>query len=129
MSKIKSINTKKAPSAIGAYSQAIKAGNYIFISGQIPLDPDTMEVISEDFIPQINQVFINLSEIVKESGCTLSDIVKINVYLQDLANFQAVNEAMENFFMKPYPARAAVEVSRLPKDVQIEIDAIVFSDV
>ena len=129
MSKIKSINTKKAPSAIGAYSQGIKAGNYIFISGQIPLDPDTMEVISEDFIPQINQVFINLSEIVKESGCTLSDIVKINVYLQDLANFQAVNEAMEKFFMKPYPARAAVEVSRLPKDVQIEIDAIVFSDV
>ena len=129
MSKIKSINTKKAPSAIGAYSQAIKAGNYIFISGQIPLDPDTMEVISEDFIAQINQVFINLSEIVKESGCTLSDIVKINVYLQDLANFQAVNEAMEKFFMKPYPARAAVEVSRLPKDVQIEIDAIVFSDV
>ena len=102
MSKVKSINTKKAPSAIGAYSQAIKAGNYIFISGQIPLDPDTMEVISEDFIPQINQVFINLSEIVKESGCTLSDIVKINVYLQDLANFQAVNEAMEKFFMKPY---------------------------
>ena len=129
MSKIKTINTKKAPSAIGAYSQAIRAGSYVFISGQIPLMPDTMEIVSDNFDLQIKQVLNNISEIVKESNCQLSDIVKINVYLKDLTNFQAVNEAMEIFFTKPYPARAAMEVSRLPKDVQVEIDAIVFSDV
>tara|TARA_X000001036_G_C20559524_1_gene757829 strand:+ start:239 stop:628 length:390 start_codon:yes stop_codon:yes gene_type:complete len=129
MSKIKKINTKKAPSAIGAYSQAIRAGSYVFISGQIPLMPDTMEIVSDNFDLQIKQVLNNISEIVKESNCQLSDIVKINVYLKDLTNFQAVNEAMEIFFTKPYPARAAMEVSRLPKDVQVEIDAIVFSDV
>ena len=88
-----------------------------------------LEIVSDNFDLQIKQVLNNISEIVKESNCQLSDIVKINVYLKDLTNFQAVNEAMEIFFTKPYPARAAMEVSRLPKDVQVEIDAIVFSDV
>ena len=121
------IITDKAPEAIGAYSQAVKAGNLIFISGQIPLDPSTMEVISPVFSDQVEQVIKNLDEIVKESGNSLNDIVKITVYLKNLENFQAVNQAMENFFTKPYPARAAVEISKLPKDVEIEMDAIVLA--
>ena len=123
----KVIITDKAPEAIGAYSQAVKAGNLIFISGQIPLDPSTMEVISPVFSDQVEQVIKNLDEIVKESGNSLNDIVKITVYLKNLENFQAVNQAMENFFTKPYPARAAVEISKLPKDVEIEMDAIVLA--
>ena len=123
----KVIITDKAPEAIGAYSQAVKAGNLIFISGQIPLDPSTMEVISSVFSDQVEQVIKNLDEIVKESGNSLNDIVKITVYLKNLENFQAVNQAMENFFTKPYPARAAVEISKLPKDVEIEMDAIVLA--
>ena len=121
------IITDKAPEAIGAYSQAVKAGNLIFISGQIPLDPSTMEVISPVFSDQVEQVIKNLDEIVKESGNSLNDIVKITVYLKNLDNFQAVNQAMEKFFTKPYPARAAVEISKLPKDVEIEMDAIVLA--
>ena len=123
----KVIITDKAPEAIGAYSQAVQAGNLIFISGQIPLDPSTMEVISPVFSDQVEQVIKNLDEIVKESGNSLNDIVKITVYLKNLENFQAVNQAMENFFTKPYPARAAVEISKLPKDVEIEMDAIVLA--
>ena len=123
----KVIITDKAPEAIGAYSQAVKAGNLIFISGQIPLDPSTMEVISPVFSDQVEQVIKNLDEIVKESGNSLNDIVKITVYLKNLENFQAVNQAMEEFFTKPYPARAAVEISKLPKDVEIEMDAIVLA--
>lgn len=125
--KKKIIITDKAPEAIGAYSQAVKAGNLIFISGQIPLDPSTMEVISPVFSDQVEQVIKNLDEIVKESGNSLNDIVKITVYLKNLENFQAVNQAMEKFFAKPYPARAAVEISKLPKDVEIEMDAIVLA--
>ena len=97
----KVIITDKAPEAIGAYSQAVKAGNLIFISGQIPLDPSTMEVISPVFSDQVEQVIKNLDEIVKESGNSLNDIVKITVYLKNLENFQAVNQAMEKFFTKP----------------------------
>ena len=123
----KVIITDKAPEAIGAYSQAVKAGNLIFISGQIPLDPSTMEVISPVFSDQVEQVIKNLDEITKESGKSLDDIVKITVYLKNLDNFQAVNQAMEKFFTKPYPARAAVEISKLPKDVEIEMDAIVLA--
>ena len=123
----KVIITDKAPKAIGAYSQAVKAGNLIFISGQIPLDPSTMEVISPVFSDQVEQVIKNLDEIVKESGNSLNDIVKITVYLKNLENFQAVNQEMEKFFAKPYPARAAVEISKLPKDVEIEMDAIVLA--
>ena len=126
MSKLKSISTKNAPSAIGAYSQAVQAGNFIFISGQIPLDPSTMEVVSDLFEKQVTQVLINLEAVAKEAGFTLSDIVKITVYLQNLEDFQSVNLAMSEIISMPYPARAAVEVSRLPKDVLVEMDAIIY---
>ena len=118
------ISTSRAPSAIGAYSQAVRADNLIFISGQIPLVPETMEVISEDFDLQVNQVIVNLMAIANEAGCDSSNFVKITVFLKNLDNFSAVNKAMENVFTKPYPARAAVEVSKLPKDVEVEMDAI-----
>ena len=127
--KLQSIATKNAPEALGPYSQAIKAGQFIYVSGQIPLIPKTMEIVSDDFNEQAVQVFNNLKAIIEEAGCRFTDIVKINVYLKDLSNFQKVNAIMETFFMeKPFPARAAVEVSRLPKDVEIEMDAVVFSD-
>ena len=127
--KLQSIATKNAPAALGPYSQAIKAGQFIYVSGQIPLIPKTMEIVSDDFNEQAVQVFNNLSAIIEEAGCRFTDIVKINIYLKDLSNFQKVNAIMETFFMeKPFPARAAVEVSRLPKDVEIEMDAVVFSD-
>jgi reactive intermediate/imine deaminase len=127
--KLESITTKNAPAALGPYSQAIKAGQFIYISGQIPLIPKTMELVSDDFNEQAVQVFNNLKAIIEQAGCSFIDIVKINVYLKDLSNFQKVNAIMETFFIeKPFPARAAIEVSRLPKDVEIEIDAVVFSD-
>ena len=127
--KLESITTKNAPAALGPYSQAIKAGQFIYISGQIPLIPKTMELVSEDFNEQAVQVFNNLKAIIEQAGCSFIDIVKINVYLKDLSNFQKVNAIMETFFIeKPFPARAAIEVSRLPKDVELEIDAVVFSD-
>tara|TARA_B100000965_G_C19524914_1_gene728323 strand:+ start:361 stop:747 length:387 start_codon:yes stop_codon:yes gene_type:complete len=122
------ISTSRAPSAIGAYSQAVRADNLIFISGQIPLVPETMEVISEDFDLQVNQVIVNLMAIANEAGCDSSNFVKITVFLKNLDNFSAVNKAMENVFTKPYPARAAVEVSKLPKDVEVEMDAILVTN-
>ena len=126
MSKLKNISTNKAPSAIGAYSQGIRAGNFIFISGQIPLDPSTMEIVSDDFTRQVDQVLVNLKAIANEASCSLDDIVKITVYLKNLEDFQSVNTAMSKMFTEPYPARAAVEVSRLPKDVLVEMDAIIY---
>ena len=126
MSKLKNISTNKAPSAIGAYSQGIRAGNFIFISGQIPLDPSTMEIVSDDFTRQVDQVLINLKAVANEANCSLDDIVKITVYLKNLEDFQSVNTAMSKMFTEPYPARAAVEVSRLPKDVLVEMDAIIY---
>jgi reactive intermediate/imine deaminase len=126
MTKLKAIHTKNAPSAIGAYSQAVKAGGFMYVSGQIPLVPETMEIVSEDFNVQVKQVLENLKAIIVDSGSKLSDVVKLNVYLKDLADFQSVNDAMSTVFDEPYPARAAVEVSRLPKDVLVEIDAIVY---
>ncbi len=128
MNKKIQISTSNAPSAIGAYSQAIKVDKLIFISGQIPLNPKTMEVVDGGFDAQIKQVLLNLKAIIDEAGANLEQVVKINVYLDDLSNFQVVNEQMKLFFKEPYPARAAVEVSRLPKDVQIEMDAILFID-
>ena len=128
MNKKIQISTPNAPSAIGAYSQAIKVDKLIFISGQIPLNPKTMEVVDGGFNVQIKQVLLNLKAIIDEAGANLEQVVKINVYLDDLSNFQVVNEQMNFFFEEPYPARAAVEVSRLPKDVQIEMDAILFID-
>ena len=126
MSKLKNISTNKAPSAIGAYSQGIRAGNFIFISGQIPLDPSTMEIVSDDFTRQVEQVLVNLKAVANEASCSLDDIVKITVYLKNLEDFQSVNTAMSKMFTEPYPARATVEVSRLPKDVLVEMDAIIY---
>ena len=118
------IHTKKAPSAIGAYSQAVKYGDMIFLSGQIPLDPDKMILVSDDIDIQIKQVFINLKYVLEASGSSLENILKLNVYLTNLQNFSKVNEHMEKIFNKPYPARAAIGINSLPKDSLIEIDAI-----
>ena len=126
MTKLKAIHTKNAPSAIGAYSQAVKAGGFMYVSGQIPLAPETMEIVSEDFNVQVKQVLENLKAVIVDSDSKLSDVVKLNVYLKDLTDFQSVNDAMSSVFDEPYPARAAVEVSRLPKDVLVEIDAVVY---
>ena len=120
----KKIETEKAPSAIGPYSQAIEAGNMIYLSGQIPLDPKTMELV-EGEENQIRQVFSNISAICEEVECTLNDIVKLNVSLQDLSMFSLVNEVMSELFSEPYPARAALQVARLPLDSLIEVEAII----
>ena len=119
------IQTNKAPQAIGAYSQAIKSGNLLFISGQIPLNPETMEVEDTSFEESALRVISNLENICKEAGASLDDIVKLNIYLLDLGNFASLNKIMEEKFSQPFPARATVEVARLPKDVMIEMDAIV----
>jgi|TARA_B110000914_G_scaffold224993_1_gene244417 reactive intermediate/imine deaminase len=118
------IHTEKAPSAIGAYSQAVKYGDMIFLSGQIPLDPEQMTLVSDDIDMQIKQVFINLTYVLEASGSSLENILKLNVYLTNLENFTKVNEHMEKIFNKPYPARAAIGINSLPKDSLIEIDAI-----
>jgi|TARA_Y100000389_G_scaffold183996_1_gene202012 reactive intermediate/imine deaminase len=121
------IYTDKAPSAIGAYSQAVKFENTIYLSGQIPLDPKEMVLVSSDINDQIEQVFINLSHVLNEAGSSLDKILKLNVYLTDLQNFSKVNEHMEKIFNKPYPARAAIGIKDLPKGALIEIDAIASS--
>lgn len=118
------INTPDAPAAIGTYSQAMRTGNLLFVSGQIPLDPNTMEVVPGDFSAQAERVFANLAAILKTGNATLDDCVKLTVYLTDLGNFAAVNEVMSGLFSEPYPARAAIEVSALPKGVAVEVDAI-----
>ncbi len=118
------IQTKKAPQAIGTYSQAIKVDQTVYLSGQIPLDPDTMDLIEGDISIQIRQVFDNLKAIAEAAGGNLSEIVKLNVFLTDLSHFPMVNEIMGEYFTEPYPARAAVGVAALPKSVAVEIDAI-----
>ncbi len=118
------INTDNAPSAIGTYSQAVKVNNTVYLSGQIPLVPATMEVISEDFTEQAQQVFKNLVAVCEAAGGDINDMVKVNIFLQDLSHFAIVNEIMSQYFTQPYPARAAVQVARLPKDVAIEIDGV-----
>lgn len=118
------INTEKAPSAIGTYSQAVKVGNTVYLSGQIPLVPETMEVISDDFSEQAHQVFKNLSSVCEAAGGCINDMVKVNIFLTDLSVFATVNEVMSQYFQEPYPARAAIEISALPKGVAIEIDGI-----
>ncbi len=122
----KVISTDKAPKAIGPYSQAIKAGDFVYFSGQIPLVPETMKVVSDDFEDQARQVFKNLSEVIKASGAGTDQVVKINLYLTDLSNFKYVNEIMTEYFSEPYPARAAVEVSALPAGVQVEAEAVAY---
>ncbi|TFH87504.1 RidA family protein [Billgrantia azerbaijanica] len=118
------ISTEKAPAAIGPYSQAIKAGNTVYLSGQIPLDPATMTLVSDDFEAQARQVFTNLQAVCEEAAGSLGEIVKINLYLVDLDNFAIVNQVMEEFFTAPFPARAAVGVKALPKGAQVEAEAI-----
>lgn len=118
------INTDKAPAAIGPYSQAVKVGTTVYMSGQIPLLPATMEMVSDDFRAQAEQVFKNLAAVCEAAGGELQDMVKLQIYLTDLGQFAIVNEVMSSFFTMPYPARAAIEVSALPKGAQIEIDGV-----
>ena len=120
------IETKQAPQAIGTYSQAVKVEHTVYLSGQIPLVPATMTVIDGDISAQITQVFDNLQAVARAAGGDLADIVKLNVFLTDLANFPLVNEIMGRYFNAPYPARAVVGVAALPKGVGVEMDAVMF---
>ena len=124
---MKIIETDNAPKAIGTYSQAIKVNGFLFISGQIPLDPLTMELV-EGIENQINQVFENINQILKADGMDFSNVVKLSVLLEDLNHFEKVNEIMASIFSKPYPARAAYEVSKLPKGSSVEIETIAFKE-
>ena len=117
------IHSDNAPAAIGTYSQAIKAGNTVYMSGQIPLDPKTMELV-EGFEAQTVQVFENLKAVAEAAGGSLKDVVKLNIFLTDLSNFATVNEVMSRYFQQPYPARAAIGIASLPKAAQVEMDAI-----
>ena len=123
MSKV-IISTDKAPALIGTYSKAVKIGTTVYLSGQIPLVPETMELVSEDFTAQAEQVFKNLTAVCEASGGELQDMVKVQIYLTDLGQFAIVNEVMAKHFRQPYPARAAIGVKQLPKGAQIEIDGI-----
>ena len=124
---MKIIETENAPKAIGTYSQAVKVNGFLFISGQIPLDPSTMELV-EGIENQINQVFENINQILKADGMDFSNVVKLSVLLDDLNHFEKVNEIMDTIFSKPYPARAAYEVSKLPKGSSVEIETIAFKE-
>ncbi len=118
------IQTDKAPQAIGTYSQAVKVDNTVYISGQIPLDPASMEVVAGGTEAQITRVFDNLSAVAEAAGGSLKDVVKLTIFLTDLSCFPTVNEIMARYFSEPYPARAAIEVSALPKAVEVEMDAV-----
>jgi len=118
------VATDKAPAAIGTYSQAVRTGNTVYLSGQIPLVPGRMELIGSDMRSQITQVFENLQAVAAAAGGSLRDVVKVNVYLTDLAHFPLVNEVMASYFSQPYPARAAVGVAQLPRGAAVEIDAV-----
>jgi reactive intermediate/imine deaminase len=118
------ISTDQAPAAIGTYSQAVKAGTTVYLSGQIPLDPASMEVVSGGIEAEIKRVFDNLTAVCEAAGGTLQDIVKLNIYLTDLTNFPIVNEIMATYFQQPYPARAAIGVAALPKGVGVEMDGV-----
>ena len=118
------IHSDDAPAAIGTYSQAIRNGDLVFLSGQIPLDPATMDIVSGDFEARARRVFDNLKAVAGAAGGDLNQIVKLTIYLTDLGNFATVNSVMEDYFDQPYPARAAVGVASLPKGVDVEADAI-----
>lgn len=124
MSNRSIINTEQAPAAIGTYSQAVKAGNTVYISGQIPLDPATMEMVTESFEAQAVRVFENLKAIAEAAGGSLGECVKLTILLSDMSHFAQVNEVMSRYFSEPYPARAAFAVKELPKGADIEVDAI-----
>ena len=123
MSKV-IIRTSDAPAAIGTYSQAVKIGTTVYLSGQIPLVPATMQMVSDDFAEQTHQVFKNLTAVCDAAGGSLNDMVKVNIFLTDLSKFATVNEIMARHFSAPYPARAAIQVSALPRAAQIEIDGV-----
>ncbi len=118
------IHTDAAPAAIGTYSQAVAAGSTVYLSGQIPLNPETMELVTGDIGVEIHQVFRNLDAVARAAGGDLASMVKLTVYLTDLGNFASVNEVMAEYFQEPYPARAAVEVAGLPKGARVEVDGI-----
>jgi len=120
----KTISTDNAPAAIGTYSQAIQTGNTVYLSGQVPLVPETMEMLDGDIEACIHQVFSNLKSVCEAAGGSLDDIVKLNVFLTDLSCFDSVNKIMATYFNEPYPARAAVGVAALPKGAEVEMDAI-----
>lgn len=118
------VETTKAPAAIGTYSQAVRTGNLLFISGQIPLDPSTGEIVSENFVEQAHQVFKNLIAVADAGDTNLKNAIKLGVFLTDLGDFAQLNEVMSKYIEAPFPARAAIEVSALPRGAKIEIDAI-----
>jgi reactive intermediate/imine deaminase len=118
------IHTEEAPAAIGTYSQAIRAGNTVYLSGQIPLDPKTMQLVTGDIRAEVKRVFDNLVAVATAAGGTLDHAVKVNVYLTDLKNFAVVNEVMTEYFKEPYPARAAIGVAQLPRGAAVEVDAV-----
>ena len=119
------ISTQLAPAAIGTYSQAVRAGNTLWVSGQIPLDPATKEMVSGDIEAQIRRVFDNIKAIVTAAGATLDDVVKLTIFLIDLQNFALLNKVMAEYFREPYPARAAVGVAALPRNAQVEVECVV----
>lgn len=118
------VHTANAPQAIGTYSQAIRVGDTVYCSGQIPLDPNTMNLVSTEITAQVEQVFANLRAVCEASGGTLNDIVKLTIYLVDLGHFPVVNEVMSRLFAVPYPARTTIQITALPKAAQVEVDAI-----
>ena len=118
------IGTNKAPRAIGTYSQAIKAGNIVYFSGQIPLVPETMEIVNGDFKAKVHQVFRNLAAVAEAGGGSLAEVVKLTIYLIEMDNFASVNEVMTEYCQEPYPARVVVAVKQLPKNVPIEMEAV-----
>lgn len=122
------IHTDDAPQAIGTYSQAVKVDNTVYISGQIPLDPASMEIVAGGIEAEITRVFDNLQAVATASGGSLADVVKLNIFLTDLGNFPTVNEIMAQYFQQPYPARAAIGVAALPKGVGVEMDAVLVID-
>lgn len=126
MSDKQVISTGEAPDAIGPYSQAVRAGDFVYLSGQIPLDPATMEVVAGGFRDRAKRVFTSLDAVARAAGGSLKDVVKLNVYLTDLGQFATVNEVMSEFLDEPYPARAAVGVASLPKGVDIEIEGVLY---
>jgi reactive intermediate/imine deaminase len=122
------IATDKAPAAIGPYSQAVRAGNTVYFSGQIPLDPATGALVEGDIATQTRRVFDNLVAVAQAAGGSLSQVVRVGIYVTDLANFAAVNAVMGEYFQRPYPARSTIEVSGLPKGAHVEVDAIMVLD-
>lgn len=123
---MRSITTPEAPAAIGTYSQAVRAGDTVYLSGQIPLDPKTMKLVEGDFEAQARRVFDNLRAVCREAGGDLDRMARVTVYLTDLSNFAKVNEVMAAYFNEPYPARAAVGVASLPRGAAVEIDGVMF---